>query len=152
MWPQRVQYALRALIALAIRPSERISAGEIARRYDIPPKYLEAILLDLRHAGFVDSTKGKTGGYQLAKEPSALRLITIIQVLEPSWFAGPPGGSTGAGGSSVGVAAPSTGRPLPEQPLLTTINDTVRDKLTDLTLADALSFWQSASDVLNYVI
>jgi Rrf2 family transcriptional regulator, cysteine metabolism repressor len=141
MWPQRVQYAVRALIALAVRPSVRTSAGEIARQYDIPQKYLEAILLDLKQAGLIDSTKGKSGGYQLVREPSAVRMVTVITALEPDWFSGSP---TAAG-------VPVQGSP-PEQPVLTALNECIRRELENITLADALTRWQDAAGALNYVI
>ncbi len=137
MWPQRVRYALRALIALSLRPSERISAGEIARRYDIPPKYLESILLELRQAGIVESTKGKSGGYRLTREPAALRLLTVVQALEPDWF-------------SPGVGGPAQNAP--ERSVLASITEDTRAALEKLTLADALTRWQDSSDTLTYVI
>ncbi len=141
MWPQRIHYALRALVALAVRPSVRTSAGVIARQYDIPPKYLEAILLDLKQAGIIDSTKGKSGGYRLVGEPSAIKLVTIITALEPTWF------NQATPGSGTQVQATT-----PEQPVLTALNDCIRRELEDITLADALTRWQDAAGALNYVI
>ena len=63
----RSEYALLALVHLARQNSEEVvSADSIARAKDIPPKFLEQILLTLKRAKSLRSTKGQRGGYQLA--------------------------------------------------------------------------------------
>lgn len=80
---QRCQYALRALFQLA-RQAEAspvdpvLPAGEIARVQAIPKRFLDGILLELRQAGFVESRRGKAGGFCLAR-PGAQ--ITVGQVI-----------------------------------------------------------------------
>ena len=64
-------YGLRALIDLAERfESGRITqAKDIAERQAIPKDYLSLIMIDLRKAGLIESTRGPTGGYRLAYKP-----------------------------------------------------------------------------------
>jgi Rrf2 family protein len=61
----KVDYALRALAELAIADPGPTKAETIARAQSIPPKFLENILLELRHAGIVLSQGGAVGGYRL---------------------------------------------------------------------------------------
>lgn len=79
------EYALRALIDLGIaqevgRPLLRI--GEIADKQHIPIKFLEAILVDLKEAGYVDSKRGKAGGYFLAKPMDTIAIGDVVRKLE----------------------------------------------------------------------
>ena len=72
MLSQRSHYALRAMLILAAhgdRPP--LCTAEIARAANISPKFLEAILLELKRRGLVDSRKGRGGGYLLRKPPGA---------------------------------------------------------------------------------
>ena len=65
--------------------------GQISEMEMIPKKFLEAILLDLKKLGFVNSKQGKGGGYYLAREPKDISLASLIRVLEakpvgiPDW-------------------------------------------------------------------
>ena len=73
------EYALRAIFDLACQPQgEPVKIAEIARRQQIPQKFLELILASLKQGGFVESRRGAEGGYRLAK---AAEQITITQVL-----------------------------------------------------------------------
>ena len=78
----RVDYALRAVIELARGGESPITADRIARAQEIPPKFCESILLQLRRGGIVYAQRGPEGGYWLAKPPSALTLIEIIEVID----------------------------------------------------------------------
>jgi Rrf2 family transcriptional regulator, cysteine metabolism repressor len=86
---QRCQYALRALFELA-RHAEANSgdpvlpSGGIAQSQAIPKRFLDGILLELRQAGFVDSRRGKAGGFFLARPADE---ITVGQVV--SFYNGP---------------------------------------------------------------
>ena len=74
------EYALQAIFDLASRPGvEPVKIAEIARRQQIPQKFLELILAGLKQAGFVESRRGAEGGYLLARPATA---ITVGQVLE----------------------------------------------------------------------
>lgn len=75
MIAQKSKYALRALLALArAGPGETVQIGTIAAREGIPKKFLEQILLDLKHAGLVVSRRGQHGGYRLLRRPEDYRL------------------------------------------------------------------------------
>ena len=83
MLSQQSRYALKALIYLANRRSEKpLSSTEIAGGANVPRKFLEAILLDLKLAGLVHSTRGKSGGYVLAREPGQITFGEIIRVTD----------------------------------------------------------------------
>ena len=67
-------YALKAVLYLAERYGNGpVTIHEISKHLDIPIKFLEQILLDLKRGGFVDSRRGKIGGYILSKPPSEIK-------------------------------------------------------------------------------
>ncbi len=80
---KRGEYGMRALCHLA----ERFDGGlvhikDIAAQEEIPSKFLEGILLELKRAGFVRSRRGNEGGYALAHAPDQIRLGDAIRVLD----------------------------------------------------------------------
>lgn len=78
----KVDYALRALAELANADPGPMKAEQIARAQGIPPKFLENILLELRHAGIVLSQRGAEGGYRLGHPPSEITLADVIRVVD----------------------------------------------------------------------
>ena len=79
----KVDYAIRACAELAAVAGEGPVKGErIAQAQEIPLRFLENILLDLRHAGLVSSQRGAEGGYWLAKPPDEIVLADLIRALE----------------------------------------------------------------------
>jgi Rrf2 family protein len=77
------KYALRALSHLASLPEGAAVLGRhIARSAEIPGNYLSKILLVLRNAGYLDTHRGKGGGYRLQKRPEAIPLIEIVELFE----------------------------------------------------------------------
>jgi Rrf2 family protein len=79
----RTRYALRALIHISIESKDGgpVSASSIAEGQGISLKFLEAILHDLKEAGFVVSKKGIGGGYLLNKKSDAIRLADVIRTI-----------------------------------------------------------------------
>ena len=82
---KRGEYALRALIDLGVaqelgRPLLQI--GELARHENLPVKFLEAILVQLKELGHLESKRGKKGGYSLAKPMEKNRIGDVIRKLE----------------------------------------------------------------------
>lgn len=76
----RTDYALRALFTLVERRGNTpIPIGELARKNDIPKRFLEQIMLALKQKGWVSSTPGKHGGYLLAKSPSEITMGEIVR-------------------------------------------------------------------------
>ena len=84
MLTQRSRYALRAMLFLAGRPAAGAPTpmNRIAAEANVPRKFLELILADLREAGFLVSTRGKAGGYRLARPTHLISLGEIIRVIE----------------------------------------------------------------------
>jgi len=84
MISQKAKYAFRALIALAknAHPGEVLLISEIAEQQRIPRKFLEQILLDLKHHGIVTSRRGKAGGYLLLKDPSEITFGEVLRTID----------------------------------------------------------------------
>ncbi len=79
----RSEYALLALVYLARQdPEEFISVETIASAQDIPARFLEQIMLALKHARYVRSAKGRLGGYCLAKPPGQISLAEVIRLFD----------------------------------------------------------------------
>jgi Rrf2 family transcriptional regulator, cysteine metabolism repressor len=79
----RSEYALLALVYLARKPAdEYISVETIAKAQSIPTKFLEQLMLALKRAHFVHSTKGQHGGYALAMKPEQISLAEIIRLFD----------------------------------------------------------------------
>lgn len=77
------KYGLKALVHLAqMPPGELALVNDIATANNIPKKFLDAILGDLRNAGIVLSRKGKGGGYRLARVPEEIKVGSIVRVLD----------------------------------------------------------------------
>ena len=83
MLTKKSKYGLKALLALAEDTGRGpVLVSELAERQRIPKKFLEAILLDLKRHGFVQSKKGKGGGYLLSRSASTITVGQVIRVLE----------------------------------------------------------------------
>jgi Rrf2 family protein len=80
---KRTKYGLQALFALTRRYGEGpVPIATLAKEEEIPLKFLEGILLDLKGRGIVESKKGPRGGYQLSEAPSKIKVGSVIRVLE----------------------------------------------------------------------
>lgn len=83
MLAQRTRYALRSLLYLAEeQDGHPVQLARIAETQRVPPKYLELIMLDLKKAGLVRSTRGPRGGYRLARGPEEISFGQIVRVME----------------------------------------------------------------------
>ena len=83
MISQKAKYALRALIALAGAEGDgSLQIAEIAQNQSIPKKFLEQILLDLKHHGIVMSRRGKGGGYFLLRKPTEVTFGEILRIID----------------------------------------------------------------------
>jgi Rrf2 family protein len=78
----KADYALRAAIELAAAGDGPVKGERIAQAQEIPLKFLENILLELRHAGIVRSQRGVEGGYWLARPASEITLADVIRAVE----------------------------------------------------------------------
>jgi len=83
MLTKRSKYALKALLMLAEehRPGP-VLVTELAERQRIPKKFLEAILLDLKRHGLLQSKKGRGGGYSLRRDPQEITIGQVIRLLD----------------------------------------------------------------------
>lgn len=83
MLSQKTKYGLRALVYLAaLEDRESAPIPEIAEGARAPRKFLEAILVELKQAGFVESRRGRFGGYALARTPGQIMFADVIRALE----------------------------------------------------------------------
>ena len=83
MLTRKTKYALRALACLAREPSDGwLSVATIAAREKLPRKFLERILLDLNRSGFVNSRKGREGGYSLSIPADALSIADVMRRMD----------------------------------------------------------------------
>jgi Rrf2 family protein len=83
MLTRKGKYGLKAMIALAKeRRDGPVLIGDLAEQEAIPKKFLENILLALKHRGLVHSRKGPGGGYQLGRAPEQISVGDIIRALD----------------------------------------------------------------------
>ncbi len=83
MISKKTQYGLKALSYMAQQENQGpILIADISVDQKIPIKFLEAILLDLKKAGLLDSKKGKGGGYYFALPPGQIKVATVIRLLD----------------------------------------------------------------------
>lgn len=79
MLSQTAEYALRAVLTLAVEPGGQLGAAQLADRLDVPRNYLSKTLHQLARAGILESTRGKTGGFRLGRNPDRITLLDVVQ-------------------------------------------------------------------------
>ena len=82
MLSMKAKYALRALMVLARHDKRMLSIKAISKDADAPQKFLEAILLELKHRGLVDSKRGIFGGYFLLVPPANINIGNLIRMVD----------------------------------------------------------------------
>ena len=83
MLAQKTRYALRSLLYIAEDTAGApVQLARIAETQRVPPKYLELIMLDLKKAGLVASTRGPRGGYLLTRDPKEISFGEIVRAME----------------------------------------------------------------------
>ncbi len=79
----RSRYAVRAILDLAMNQDGRpVFIREIAEREGLSERYLENLFLQLKRAGILESSKGRGGGFRLAKNPANITLLEIVEAVE----------------------------------------------------------------------
>ena len=78
----RVDYAVRALLTLAEAGEQPMTGERIARSQDLPVRFVENTLVELRRVGLVRSQRGRDGGYRLARPPETIAVADVIRALE----------------------------------------------------------------------
>jgi Rrf2 family protein len=81
MISQKAKYALRALIALA-RAQDSLMIADIAQQHSIPRKFLEQILLEMKHHGIVVSRRGRLGGYALLRPADQITFGQVLRLID----------------------------------------------------------------------
>jgi Rrf2 family protein len=80
---RKTDYALRVLFTMVDHyGGNPIPVGELARRNDVPKRFLEQIVLELKSQGWVKSTPGARGGYFLAKNPGAIMMGDVVRYFD----------------------------------------------------------------------
>jgi Rrf2 family protein len=94
MLSAKAEYACVAMLELAARHGDPrpVRLADVADKHGIPSRFLVQILLQLKNAGLVASTRGAAGGYQLARPPADISLADILGVIDR---ADPPAGKPG---------------------------------------------------------
>jgi Rrf2 family cysteine metabolism transcriptional repressor len=137
----KTEYACIALLELAASygSGEPVRIRSIADRHGIPSRFLVQILLQLKGAGLVTSTRGAAGGYQLLTPPDQISLASILSIIE-----GPPENSfTSATGDSPAVRAlADTWREVAEAQ---------QELLNGISLADLLVRLRKNSENMYYI-
>jgi Rrf2 family protein len=83
MLSQKARYALRALFVLGEhRGDQPVMIAEIAEKANVPRKFLEQILLEMKRRGIVHSVRGKFGGYALGRKPENIPFAEVIRVID----------------------------------------------------------------------
>lgn len=126
----KVDYALRAVLELAAAGEGPVKGERIAQAQDIPLKFLENILLELRHHGLVQSQRGAEGGYWLSRPAEEITLAEVIRAVE-----GPLANVRGERPESVEYTGPAA----PLQEVWIAMRANLRAVLDAVTLADVAS-------------
>ena len=83
MLSQKAKYALRALLMLAEAPAdELVLIQDVADRQNVPKKFLELILVELKRHGFAHSQRGRSGGYCLARPADSITFGQVIRAMD----------------------------------------------------------------------
>jgi Rrf2 family protein len=126
----KTDYALRAALELASAPDDKPVKGErISKAQAIPLRFLENILMQLRHAGLVESRRGADGGYRLARPASEVTLADVIRAID-----GPLAGVGGVRPESLGFEGVAE----PMRDVWIAVRASLRGVLERVTLADVV--------------
>ena len=82
MLSRKAKYALRALSVLALSDGSPVQARRLAEEAKVPAKFLEAILVELRDAGVVESRRGTIGGHRLARPAGQLMVGDVVRIID----------------------------------------------------------------------
>lgn len=83
MISQTAQYALRAVICLALRLGTSLTVSQLAEMTKVSPEYLSKVMQALVRANLVVSKPGKTGGFSLKESPENLSMLTVVEAIDP---------------------------------------------------------------------
>jgi Rrf2 family protein len=150
MLSSKAKYALRAAVFLAEKHRDQTwaLASDIAESQDIPKKFLEAILVELRDHGIVDSRRGRYGGYRLARPPVRIAVGDIIRIIDGPLALTPCSSRTQYGACSDCVDPVICAL----RPVLQEARDAVATVLDGCTLAQLVRGRRSKSSVVRRAV
>ncbi|MFM7540686.1 MAG: RrF2 family transcriptional regulator [Planctomycetota bacterium] len=133
----KAEYGCVALLELARANStgQPVRIRSIAASQGIPERFLVQILLVLKSAGLVESTRGASGGYRLSREPAEITVLDVMEAVDGR--SGPSRADSGAGGHPVGRALVGIWREAEARE---------REFLSGITLLDVLARIESPDD------
>ena len=126
----KADYAVRAAMELAAGKGEPVKRDRIVEAQAIPPKFLENILSELRHAGLVESQRGSEGGYWLAADPKEITVAMVMRAVE---------GPLASVRSSRPESLEYQGLAQPLQTVWIALRSQIRSVLDVVTIADLVS-------------
>jgi Rrf2 family protein len=126
----KTDYAVRALLELTEADGGPMKGEQLSQAQEIPLKFLENILTDLRHAGIVRAQRGAEGGYWLAKPAEDVRLGDVIRAVD-----GPLASVRGEAPEEVEYLGPAENL----QTVWIALRASMRSVLDELTLADVVA-------------
>lgn len=136
----KTQYALNTVLDLALHQHTGvIRVADIARRQDIPQKFLEQILMVLKAGGIVGSKRGAKGGYYLLRSPSEVTLASIVRLTEEALLSEDAAGNLNA-------------KQTPFEQVWKELNAHVAAKLESLTVQSMCERAVAMARVLEYSI
>ncbi len=144
---RKCQYALKALFELAWRNTgEPVKTCRIAEAQQMSTRFTEIILNELKHGGYVESRRGNTGGYLLARSPQEVTVREIIEYIQGPISLVPEATEGGSNGSFLGNEA--------FKELWQQVNDAVCEVCAGRTFADLVESERAARDssAVNYCI
>lgn len=144
---KKCQYALKAVFELAWRNGgEPVKTHEIAKAQGISPRFMEIILNELKHGGFVESRRGNEGGYMLARHADGLTVREIIEYIEGRISLAPDWSKNSTDTAFLGNEA--------FRELWQEVNNAICEVCDKTTFADLVEFERAKRDryVLNYTI
>ena len=123
----KADYAVRAAMELGAAGTGPVKKSVIVAARKIPPKFLENILIELRHAGLVESQRGADGGYWLAKPAAEISVADVMRAVE---------GPLASVRSQRPEALEYEGTAVPLQEVWVALRSSIRNVLEHVTLAD----------------
>ncbi|MCI0381022.1 MAG: Rrf2 family transcriptional regulator [Gemmataceae bacterium] len=141
------EYGLRCLLRLAQSEGQALTLPEIAAAEGLSVAYAAKLMAVLRDAGLIDSVRGRSGGYRLAKSPEEVGLGSLLLVLGEPLFDEPGYCERHAGSASDGTCVHHGGCSL--KTLWQTLEKWMRGTLNQITLADLLQHEGRVTELLR---
>lgn len=148
MLSNKAKYGLKALVYLADNRGRAVQSAEIAEAQNLPKKFLDTILLEIKNLGVISSKKGKGGGYTLLRPTDTISLGQVIRALDGPFAPVPCVSRTAyarcSDCSDEGICV--------VRPIMQEVRDAISNVLDNRTLHDMISLRKNAGDTTFYDI